>query len=159
LKYTYTVEVFRDKVTGACYTKKFSHKPVAVLDGPGPATVFGLLLQPYEGPLSEDVELRSEDQVPSRDEIGYPPEDLCQELLVTKDQFAERFESLGLQSEEIDLEAAVRQYEQENCDFSDREYVLRHAQQMLQRESYPGHWACVTYTLIKDYQANTSKKP
>jgi hypothetical protein len=160
LKYTYTVEVFRDKQTGACYTKDFAHKPIAVIDGPGPAKSFGVVLAPYAGPLPADKADSGEILVEGTgymSQFGYSPEDLCQSLMVTKEQLASRFEDLGPVSQEVDLLAAIKHYEEEDCDFSNREYVLKCALRQLQRSGQSSHGDCILHTLIQDYQANTPK--
>lgn len=158
MKFTQTHEVYKDTLTGVCYSKGYAFKPIAVIDGPGKSSIFGVLLEPYGDHPSADwngIE-EWEDWEARVAKFGFQPNAWGQDVLVTEEQLASRFEYLGELSKEIDMDAAVQQYEQECCDFSKREKVAQSAIQQLQK-MVPALWACELYTLIKDYMANTPK--
>lgn len=157
MKFTKKDEVFVDTLSGLGYTKEPTVMPVAIVDGPGKVTKFGVLLKPYCGenaPGWEGVLEEEEDQAVEHEKFGFSPRDLAQCLLVTEEQFAARFKSVGIVSKEVDLAAAVAGYEEERCDFSYREGVIRSVTEKLQRMG-TGLWACEVFTLLKDYIANT----
>jgi hypothetical protein len=159
LKFTKNDEVFLDTVSGLGYTKEYSFVPIAVVDGPDKVTKFGVLLKPYCGPGAPgwDGALDEKVEAADRETLGYSPRNLAQNLLVTEEQFATRFKSLGILSQEVDLAAVVAGYEDECCDFSNREGVIRSVTKQLHRMG-PGLWACEVFTLLKDYIANTPAK-
>lgn len=156
MKFTKKDEVFVDTLSGLGYTKEPSIVPIAVVDGPGKVTTFGVLLKPYCGDaapgwdevLDEDVDLVD------REKLGFSARNLAQNLLVTEEQFATRFKSVGILSQEVDLAALVAEYEEECCDFSNRDGLIRSVTKQLKRMG-PGLWACEVFTLLKDYIANT----
>lgn len=157
MKFTQQKEVFRDKVTGVCYSKKFSICPIALIDGPEKSFGSGVLLTPYGG--HADVEWDGcydegpEDQLAK---YGFAPYSYGQDAFVTDEQFKCRFESLGILSKEVDLEQVVRGYEEERCDFSNRAALLKSAIRQLQNMD-PSLWTCQVFALIKDYQAVTER--
>lgn len=156
MKFTQTEEVLRDRETGVCYTRVFQLSPIAVIDGSGAATTFGVMLTPYGG--HEAVEWDGMPMIEAGAEVkakfGFIPHRWGQDILVTPEQLEHRFESLGHLSKEINLDAVVARYEEECCDFSNRKAVIKAVTQHLQR-MVPAMWACEVYTLLKDFIANT----
>lgn len=160
MKFTQKDEVLRDRESGVCYTRVFQLRPIAVIDGAGPVTQFGVLLTPYghHTDVPQDSSPSDEDRTARRARLGFSPNRLDQDVLVTEAQLATRFESLGVLSREVDLDATVREYEDECCDFSNRTGIIRSVTRQLQRMG-PCKWACEVYALLKDYQAHTPQKP
>jgi hypothetical protein len=154
LKFTKKDEVFQDTVTGVCYTKEYALRPIAIIESPGKVTKFGVLLKPYCGENAPAWVDDFEAMASEVGELGYPARDIGQSLMVTEEQFATRFKSLGSLSREIDLDRLVAHYEEEACDFSNRPAVIRSVTQQLKRMG-TGLWACEVFTLLKDYIANT----
>jgi hypothetical protein len=158
LKFTQTHDVYKDMLTGVCYSKCFTVKPIAVIDGPEKSTTFGVLLEPYGNHAAVDWDSleKLESANTRRERLGFDPNCWGQSVFVTEEQLATRFEYLGKLSKDLDMEAAVRHLEEEHCDFSDREEVARLAIRQL-KQLVPAKWACTLYTMLKDYQANTRK--
>jgi hypothetical protein len=159
LKFTKKDEVFVDTLSGLGYTKEHSIMPIAVVDGPGKVTKFGVLLKPYCGDAAPgwDGALDDEVELTDREKLGYSARNISQNLLVTEEQFATRFKSVGILSQEVDLAATVARYEEECCDFSNRDGIIRSVTKHLKRMG-PGLWTCEVFTLLKDYIANTPAK-
>jgi hypothetical protein len=160
MKFTKTDDVLRDRETGVCYTREHQLYPIAVIDGAGKSTTFGVMLTPYGG--HEAVEWDGEEMIEAganvKAKFGFIPQRWGQDILVTEEQLATRFESLGRLSKEVDLEAVVRQYSEECVDFTYRQGVIKAVTRQLQR-MVPAMWACEIYTLLKDYIAHTPGAP
>jgi hypothetical protein len=156
MQFTQKDEVWRDRESGVCYTRPAKLKPIAVIDGAGKSTTFGVLLTPYGGhpDLEWDGLPMLEANEALRERLGFSPHCFGQDLLVTEEQLGTRFERLGVLSREVDLEALVREYEAECCDFSNRAGVIASVTRQLQRMA-PCKWTCEVYTLFKDYLAHT----
>jgi hypothetical protein len=156
LKLIQQAEVFRDRVTGVCYTEALALYRVAVIDGPGKVSTRGTLLTPFGG--HPDVDWDDPDKTLTRsDQVaqhGFVPNNWGQDVLVTDEQLASRFENLGMLSREVDFEAAVAHYESECCDFSNRQALIASTIRQLQNRT-PALQACELYTLLKDYQKHT----
>ncbi len=156
MKVTQKDEVFRDKVTGVCYTKAPAIKRVAVIDGPGKVSTFGTRLTPYGNhpDIDWDGLAFEQDHREQIAEHGFSPGCWGQDVLVTEEQMASRFENLGVLSREVDFDAAVAHYESECCDFSNRPAMIASTIRQLMRMT-PALQACELYTLLKDYQKHT----
>jgi hypothetical protein len=163
LKISITRDVYKDKVTGVCYSKEFASMPVALIAGDGPATSRGAILKLYGGHpdlkeydiIQEAIGFENAQECTKR--LGFYPLNFAQKLFVTEEQLAERFQYLGQFSEEVDMDAQIQQYESECVDFSNRKSILNGAKQQLSRSGGHGLGACILYTLIKEYQSNTAK--
>lgn len=162
MKFTQKEEVFKDTVTSVCYTREFDTRgpfKVAIIDAPGKVTQFGCVLTPYGGhPLVDWDDVETQLAKDQKEKYGFVAARWGSTIVVSEEQFNARFVSLGELSKEIDLDRVVAHYEEENCDFSNRAWVAKSVTRHLQR-MFPAMWACEIYTLLKDYLANTPKKP
>lgn len=161
MKFTQKEQVYQDSVTGVCYTREFTTDGpfgIAVIDSPGKVSKFGVLLHSYGGHPDVDWDELENMSAPNQKEMfGFYPRQYGSSVLVTEEVFATRFVSLGGMSREVDLDQKVAEYE-ESQDFSNRAAVARSVTRQLQQLP-PALWACQVYTLLKDYLANTPKKP
>lgn len=148
-------KVYRDKLTGVCYSKRHAFKPLALIAGPGNAgqekvKEFGYVLEPYSGhpQAAWDADIGTQEAEDRAELAGFNPYCFGQDVFVTEAQLAERFECLGTLSQEIDLEATMREYQEEGCDFSDTDNLARNVLDHVQRMA-PSLAACQLYALVK----------
>lgn len=150
MKVTKEREIFRDKVSGACYEKAYAFRPLKLIDGMGKPTQAGYVLHLAEVP----EECYPEGFVDRAfngeldDVLGYSPIDFGQQLFVTLEQLEERFEKLGKIPQEIDYEALVQQYSEECVDFSRMSGLKGTLEHTLQRGSQ-GLFTCWLYVLLQ----------
>lgn len=160
MKVTQTDEVFQDTLTGAYYTIPGQCHQIAVLGDGEKAIARGRLLAPYthwEHPaLAESLSHEELSWPEQRARFGFVPDALGQSIVVPDDVFAKRFKRIGVLSREVDLDALVAHYEEENCDFSNRPALIRATIRRLSQDP-EGLSAAELYVLLKDYQANTPK--
>jgi len=156
VKFTQKDEVFQDVETGVCYTKDYALYPIAVIDSSGKSSSSGILMTPYgdHPDVDWDGMAMYEAGPKLKKKFGFMPHQFGQKVLVTEAVFETRFKSLGVLTKEVDLDAVVRHYESECCDFSNRNAVSRSVARQLMR-MVPAMWACELYTLLKDYLAHT----
>lgn len=157
-------DVFLDTVTGMYYIREFKSWPVKLIDGPGVATVEGHLLRPssnhpdFDWSHLSSIEENERMDVPAQ--VGYIPWNYAQELFVTEEQLKARFKFIGRLTFEVDMEAQVRHYESECCDFSNRESVADDALRHLGQHPR-GTFGASLYVIIKEFIQKTraSKGP
>lgn len=138
-------EVFRDRLTDVRYRQVRAFRPVAMLTADGSRAQEVIQLQPVStGNLFPDA--------PAWDRLGYEPGCLGQDVVVTPEVLASRFESLGTQTFSEDLEQAQRELEAENRDFNDRQWVASTVRRYLQSRDVASQLDVLHYVLLKEYE-------
>lgn len=151
-------DVFLDTVTGVYYIREFKSCPVKLIDRPGAATVEGHMLR-----LSSDhpdfdwshlAGIEEDARMDVAAQVGYIPWNYAQQLFVTDEQLRSRFKFIGQMTFEVDMEAQVRHYESECCDFSNRESVAQDALQYLGQHPR-GMFGASLYVIVKEFIQKT----
>ena len=147
MKITKTDIVYRDKETDVAYTKQLMPMAIAVVTGVE-KPVFGVLLTPYgnHDSFAWDDPEKERDICALREKLGYVPDHGGQSILVPEELFETRFECLGPMSYEVDLAALKREYESENCSFTDKAALARE----LIKDAGEGLAGAQLYAVLKD---------
>lgn len=154
MKITQSDIVYLDQATGMAYTKEHAVLPLALVTEAGAKAAFGVLLKPYgDHPAVTWDDPSARDSRPAQlEKHGFIATQYGQDIVVTEELFERRFTCLGRLTKQVDLEALTRQYEAENCDFSDAEGLKRAVLRRL-AEAAPGMWACQLYAVLKGFLA------
>lgn len=149
-------EVYRDLVSGVFYEKEYTFKPIALIPAEGRSVKRGIVLRPFMGHPDLDFSHFAKFTASSHPKatLGYSPNDFSQTLFVTADVFTERFAWEGVFYLPVDLDASRREYEEENCDFTRRDWILRNVERTL-KQSRGALSDCVLYTLYEEYKSRT----
>lgn len=151
MKYKSTKIVYRDKVTGLYYTEKNNFRPLVALTGEGKPELSGVVLTQTgdynpEWPAPDFNKLYGSDT----EDFGYPASCFGQDLLVTEEGLASRFENMGKHTVEYSTLKTIAHYEEECCDFSQTDWVADLAIRLMAR-GHPHQATCVMHTLIEHY--------
>lgn len=153
--------LYRDKVTGMHYQKKWAFHPVKLIEGLDAPSQVGVMLEPCDGSLygldtSAEVQLWESQEGLTETRFGFAPLDYAQSLFVTHEALASRFEDLGELTYAEPLAPVKAEYENECCDFSNRYWVARTYLRWLTRQTI-SQVEVLSHTILATYLATLSE--
>lgn len=150
-------DVYKDRVTGAFYTKCSSTSSVVLIDNMNNCPEKGFVLKPFNDHPDLDWSTYDENlsKYHAKEKFGYKIDDFRQYIFVTDDMFKVRFENIGIMYSPVDLDADLRHYESEDCDFSNRKWVAKLMERQLLSSS-GSLFDCIKYVMYLDYMERTS---